>query len=41
VGVVYGSNSVEVAGEKEKLAQLLFHRSANPGPPSHSKHIIT
>ena len=26
VGVVYGSNSVEVADEKEKLSQLLFHR---------------
>ena len=26
VGVVYGSNSVEVAQEKEKLSQLLFHK---------------
>ena len=30
VGVVYGNNSVEVADEKEKLSQLLFHRSVNP-----------
>ena len=30
VGVVYGYNSVEVADEKEKISQLLFHRSVEP-----------
>lgn len=26
MGVVYGNNSMELADEKQKLAQLLFHR---------------
>ena len=29
VGVIYGSQSVELAYEKEKLSQLLFHRLVN------------
>ena len=41
VGVVYGNNSVEVADVKEKLSQLLFHRSENPTLSIIAYHSIT